>query len=141
MAQGMIHSVRPSKSGKSLTVMVDASRYQAKLDSGLGNAVGKTITFDPKPQQLQDGGTIYWINEFTISGPASVPSVAAPKGPGAAISPAPVSPYQPMCSNLAAALIAAGKEPSDLSAWFNAAKDLLDGRERMPGDDDLGPSY
>ncbi len=129
MAQGQIHRVQPSKSGKSLSVMVDAQRYQAKLTSGLENAVGKTITFDPKPQPLADGTTIYWINEFTLSGGMPIP--AAPNGSGATIATHPMatpSPLQPMISNLAASLIAAGKEPSDLGPWVAACKAALEGK-------------
>jgi hypothetical protein len=128
MAQGQIDKVIPSKSGKSLSVYVGGARYQAKLDSGLENAVHKTITFDPKVQQLQDGSKIYWINEFTVSGGLAEPAAPeAPQGARATINGHPPSPYQPMCSNLAAALIAAGKAPEDLAPWFRVCKGLLDG--------------
>jgi hypothetical protein len=117
--QGTIQAVHPSKSGKSLSVNVDGQRFQAKHASGLLAHVGKTITFDPTEQKLDDGGVIRWINEFTLSG-GSAP-VAAPTQPGA-------SPYQPLVSNLAAHLIAAGRPPTELALWVSTCKGILEGK-------------
>lgn len=139
MAQGIIHRVQPSKSGKSLSVTVDASRYQAKLNSGLDRAVGQKITFDPSPQNLQDGTTIYWINEYTLSpgdhqqAPSAAPSPGSRNEPEATISGRAPSHYQPMVSNLAASLIAAGKGPESLNGWFQECKNVLEGKsEEIP---------
>jgi len=139
MAQGTIQIVKPSKSGKSLAVTVDGKRYFAKLTTGLSAHVGKMITFDPSIQTLDDGGTITWINEFTLSGSGG-PAV---NGGGMAASPGPqASAYHPLVSNLAAHLIAAGKTPGDLRAWFSACKAILEGKTiREPGSDDADPEF
>lgn len=121
--QGTIHQVQPSKSGKSLSVVVDGKRYQAKNGSGLLGKAGQVITFDPQEQKFDNGDVIYWINEFTLSG-----GQAAPASPGAASSGGAPSSYQPLVSNLAAHLIAAGKGPEELERWFRRCKDVLEGK-------------
>jgi hypothetical protein len=133
--QGTIHQVQPSKSGKSLSVVVDGKRFSAKLNSGLMGSAGKTITFDPTEQKLDDGGVIRWINEFTLSGGAA--GGASASGPaampqGGAIQGGAPSSYQPLVSNLAAHLIAAGKDPAELGPWFYRCKALLEGKDEEP---------
>lgn len=121
--RGTIHQVQPSKSGKSLSVTVDGKRYQAKLNSGLVGHAGKEIVFDPTEQIFDDGTKIYWINEFTLAG-----NQAAPASPEASNAPQGMSPYQPLISNLAAHLIAAGKGPEALHGWFVECKKALEGK-------------
>jgi len=141
---GTIQAARPSKSGKTLSIQIDGTWYQSKLWQ-LQQAIGRKIAAETSESDY-NGQKVRWLNTFSFADAdpqtqAPVPAVAAPAAPGATISPAPVSHYQPMCSNLAAALIAAGRQPEELAVWFNTAKELLEGRERMPGDDDLGPPY
>ena len=125
--QGVIHQVQPSKSGKTLSVTVEGNRFSAKLNSGLQGCAGKTITFDPTEQKLDDGGVIRWINEFTLSGGGA--PAASTAAPAATNAPHGMSPYQPLISNLAAHLITAGKEPSDLRAWVAVCTAILEGKD------------
>lgn len=154
---GTIQAARPSKSGKTLSIQIDGKWYQSKLWQ-LQQAVGRKIAAETSDSDY-NGQTVHWLNSFSFADadPVGVAThavmvsqaagisdrvlparpVASGTVPGAAISPGAVSPYQPLVSNLAAHLIAAGKEPADLASWFQACRDMLEGWERMPGEDDV----
>jgi hypothetical protein len=130
--RGFIQAARPSKSGKTLSVQIGGTWYNTK-NFGLQQHVGKEIVGETSDSDY-NGQTVHWLNSFTLvegdSGPAPAP--AAPNAPGATNGPKAPSHYQPMVSNLSAALIAAGKQPSDLRAWYVAAKQVLEDDPNVP---------
>ena len=130
--RGIIEQARHSKSGKSLSVLIQNVWYTTK-HFGLESKVGQEIVFDPKPITMGDGTVIQTIPSYTLAseGTAPTPAAAPPARPVQA-SPPP-NPYQPLVSNLAAHLIAAGQQPSELKRWFEACLNVLE----PDSDDDI----
>ena len=125
--RGVIEQAKHSKSGKSLGVLIQGTWYTTK-HWGLEGKVGQEIVFDPKTLPMKDGGTIQTINEYTLANePAPTPAAAPP--PTRQVQASPPNPYQPLVSNLAAHLIAAGKHSDELRIWYKECVRLLENKE------------
>jgi hypothetical protein len=126
--RGRIQSTKPSQSGKTLGVQIDGTWYSSK-NFDLQNYAGKEIVADTSESEYK-GQTIRWINSYTLVDGA--PPVEAQEAQGATNGTKAMSPYQPLVSNLAAHLIAAGKEPGELRAWYVACKEVLEQDPEIP---------
>lgn len=117
--QGQIEEAKRSQSGKTVGVKIGGKWYSSK-DFKLESMVGSVISGFGSDSDF-NGKTMHWLNAYTVD--AAPASNSAPNGNGGNVN------YQPMVSNLAAHLIAAGKQPHELSAWFKACKAVLNGQE------------
>jgi hypothetical protein len=126
--RGKIQAAKPSQSGKTLSVNVDGTWYSSKAFE-LQQHVGKEIVGDTSDSDY-NGQTIHWLNSYTLVDGTPAPT-PAPSEPGATNGSKP-STYQPLVSNLAAHLIAAGKEPGELRAWYVACKTVLETDPEIP---------
>ena len=71
---GIIESCNKSQSGKTLGVKIGGTYYTTK-NWELADLVGKEIVFEPEPSEF-NGKTMYWLNEYSVSGtqPAAGPA-------------------------------------------------------------------
>ncbi len=71
---GIIESTNKSQSGKTLGVKIAGKFYTTK-EWELADLVGKEIVFDPDVSEY-NGKTMYWLNEYSVSGtqPATGPA-------------------------------------------------------------------
>jgi len=63
---GIIESTSKSQSGKTLGVKIGGKYYTTK-NWELADLVGKEIVFEPEPSEF-NGKTMYWLNEYSVSG-------------------------------------------------------------------------
>ena len=66
---GIIESTNKSQSGKTLGVKIGGTFYTTK-NWELGDMVGKEIVFEPDASEY-NGKTMYWLNEYSVSGEAN----------------------------------------------------------------------
>jgi len=71
---GIIESTNKSQSGKTLGVKIGGTYYTTK-NWELADMVGKEIVFEPDASDF-NGKTMYWLNEYSVSGtqPAAGPA-------------------------------------------------------------------
>jgi len=63
--QGKIEQVRDSKSGKTLSVLINDQWYSSK-GWELKNMVGQVIVFDPSTSEF-NGTVMHWLNDYTLA--------------------------------------------------------------------------
>lgn len=132
--RGVIDQAKPSQSGKSLSVYLGGNWYTTK-HFGLIDKVGQEIVFDPKDVTMKDGMVIKTIPAYTLaSEPAPTPAAAPTPTPlRPQVQASPPNPYQPLVSNLAAHLIAAGKPVTELPQWYEVCVFLLEDGKKGKG--------
>jgi hypothetical protein len=72
---GIIESTNKSQSGKTLGVKIGGTYYTTK-NWELADMVGKEIVFEPEASEF-NGKTMYWLNEYSVSGTQPTPAAAA----------------------------------------------------------------
>ena len=72
---GIIESTSKSQSGKTLGVKIGGKYYTTK-NWELADLTGKEIVFEPEPSEF-NGKTMYWLNDYSVSGTQPTPSAAA----------------------------------------------------------------
>jgi len=125
--RGRIAAAKPSQSGKTLGVQIDGTWYSTKFFE-LQQQVGKEIVGETSDSDYK-GQTVHWLNSYTLVDGAPQD---APSEPGQTNGSKPMSPYQPLVSNICAHLIAAGREPGEVRAWYVAAKEVLEEDPSIP---------
>lgn len=63
--QGKIEQVRDSKSGKTLSVLINDQWYSSK-GWELKNMVGQVIVFEPSTSEF-NGTVMHWLNDYTLA--------------------------------------------------------------------------
>ena len=139
--RGVIEQAKHSKSGKSLGVLIQGTWYTTRHFI-LETKVGQEIVFDPKEIAMGDGAKIQTIQAYTLANELvlqdtrdKVPTPTSAPRPSPVQASPPPNPYQPLVSNLAAHLIAAGLPPKDLLPWYKACVELLEGPRGKPPED------
>jgi hypothetical protein len=133
--RGVIEQARHSKSGKSLSVLIQNVWYTTKHFL-LETKVGQEIVFDPKEITMGDGAKLQTIQAYTLANDTSAaPTPAAAPPPTRQVQASPNNPYQPLVSNLAAHLIAAGQTPEALKHWYAECVLMLEGKVKENNDD------
>jgi hypothetical protein len=74
--QGIIKATRWAKSGNSLGVLINDTWYRTK-NKELDGRTTLEIIFEPSPQKFDDGGVMYWINDYQEVGASTTPADAA----------------------------------------------------------------
>jgi hypothetical protein len=122
--QGQIQAAKQSQSGKTVSVQINGKWYSCK-DFSVLKHIGEIVTFEESSSEWQ-GKTMLWMNEPTFG---AAPEKSNGKHTSVSKGDTGYSQYQPLVSNLAAHLIAAGGAPSDLGPWFGACRALLEGAD------------
>ena len=96
MISGQIQTAQDAKSGKTLRVQVNGEWYSTK-NWEMRDMVGQVVSFEPSPWATPDGGTIFFINEYTGGSQTATPTPPAghPLSSGAPPQGAPAAPAAP----------------------------------------------